>query len=282
VIMTPELKNWIEEQLRRGCNPTEMVEAMVTVGHQRPFAEQQIRLAVESFSSSPGARERSLRAQVPEPLEGPLSGGRHYVMAGDRRVKILVNFTTPRVVVFEGVLSDEECDALVAESRPKLERSHTVNRESGGTELNDARTSEGTYFYHDESDLLKTINQRITNLTRWPLENGEPLQILHYGIGARYEPHYDYFDVTDPGTEKLVATGGQRVATLITYLNTPEAGGATIFPDLGLEVAPIKGNAVFFSYDRPVADTLTLHGGTPVAEGEKWIATRCMRERPYR
>jgi prolyl 4-hydroxylase len=31
-----------------------------------------------------------------------------------------------------------------------------------------------------------------------------------------------------------------------------------------------------------VADTLTLHGGTPVAEGEKWIATRWMRERPYR
>ena len=81
-----------------------------------------------------------------------------------------------------------------------------------------------------------------------------------------YEPHYDYFDVTDPGTAKLVATGGQRVATLITYLNTPDAGGATIFPDLGLEVAPIKGNAVFFSYDRPVADTLTLHGGTPVAK----------------
>jgi prolyl 4-hydroxylase len=280
--MTPELSNWINEQLQRGCNPAEMIEAMVTVGHERRFAEVHIADAVARFGGEAIVAASQIRLKVPEPLDAPLSQGQHQLDIGDRRIKILVNLTAPRVVVFEGVLSDEECDALVSEAGPKLERSHTVNRESGGTELNDSRTSEGTYFYHDESELLKRINQRISELTRWPLENGEPLQILHYGVGAQYEPHYDYFDVKDPGTERLVSTGGQRVATLITYLNTPEAGGATIFPDLGLEIAPIKGNAVFFSYDRPFPDTLTLHGGTPVMRGEKWIATRWMRERPYR
>jgi prolyl 4-hydroxylase len=280
MIMTPELSNWIDQQLARGCNPQELVEAMVTVGHDRSFAEQSISEGVARIEPS-AVQALGQRATVPEPLDASLSDGQSYVIADGRRINILVNLTTPRVVVFEGVLSDEECDALVRESTPKLERSHTVNRESGGTELNDARTSEGTYFHHEESELLKTINRRISELTRWPLINGEPLQILHYGVGARYEPHYDYFDTKDPGTAKLTATGGQRVATLITYLNTPEAGGATIFPDLGLEVAPIKGNAVFFSYNRPLPDTLTLHGGTPVVSGEKWIATRWMRERPY-
>jgi prolyl 4-hydroxylase len=43
-------------------------------------------------------------------------------------------------------------------------------------------------------------------------------------------------------------------------------------------VAPIKGNAVFFSYDRPHAVTRTLHGGAPVVEGEKWVATKWLRE----
>jgi prolyl 4-hydroxylase len=129
---------------------------------------------------------------------------------------------------------------------------------------------------------LLRINRRIAALTAWPMEYGEPLQILHYGIGAEYQPHYDYFDPSDPGTSKLTAQGGQRVATLIIYLNDPQRGGATLFPDLGIEIAAVKGNAVFFSYERPHPDTRTLHAGTPVLEGEKWIATRWLRERAYR
>ena len=62
------------------------------------------------------------------------------------------------------------------------------------------------------------------------------------------------------------------------YLNTPEAGGATVFPDVGLQVAPVRGNAVFFSYDRPDPATRTLHGGAPVSAGEKWVATKWLRE----
>ena len=65
------------------------------------------------------------------------------------------------------------------------------------------------------------------------------------------------------------------------YQNTPPRGGATVFPDVALEVAPIKGNAVFFSYDRPHPSTKTLHGGAPVLAGEKWIATKWLRERRF-
>ena len=51
-----------------------------------------------------------------------------------------------------------------------------------------------------------------------------------------------------------------------------------MFPDVALDVAPIKGNAVFFSYDRPHPITRTLHGGAPVIAGEKWVATKWLRE----
>lgn len=61
------------------------------------------------------------------------------------------------------------------------------------------------------------------------------------------------------------------------YLNTPARGGATIFPEAHFEVAAVKGNAVFFSYDRPHPMTRTLHGGAPVLEGEKWILTKWLR-----
>lgn len=276
--LAPELSRWINEQLARGCAPSDMIDALVAVGHAPESARA---IIGEATGASSGTAEPAPAVAVPEPLDQSLAGGAGRLTLPDREVGIVVNLTRPRLIVFTGLLSDEECDALVAESRPKLERSRTVNRASGETELNAARTSEGTYFHHNESPLLSRINARISALLRWPLEHGEPLQILHYGVGAEYQPHYDYFDPHDSGTPRLLAHGGQRVATLITYLNSPAAGGATVFPDIGLEVAPIKGNAVFFSYDRPAPETLTLHGGTPVASGEKWIATRWVREHAY-
>ena len=69
-----------------------------------------------------------------------------------------------------------------------------------------------------------------------------------------------------------------NVPAIFTGGFLPEAGGGTTFPDVHVEVAPIKGNAVFFSYDRPHPMTRTLHGGAPVIEGEKWVATKWMRQ----
>jgi prolyl 4-hydroxylase len=62
------------------------------------------------------------------------------------------------------------------------------------------------------------------------------------------------------------------------YLQAPQCGGATVFPDGGLELMPVKGHALFFSYDRPHESTGTLHGGAPVLAGEKWVATKWLRE----
>jgi prolyl 4-hydroxylase len=115
-------------------------------------------------------------------------------------------------------------------------------------------------------------------LLGWPIENGEGMQILRYRPGAEYKPHYDYFDPALSGTPGILKRGGQRVGSLVCYLNTPAKGGATVFPDVHLDVAPVKGNAVFFSYDRPHPMTRSLHGGAPVIEGEKWVATKWLRE----
>ena len=64
-----------------------------------------------------------------------------------------------------------------------------------------------------------------------------------YRVGQEYRPHHDYMDPALPGAPAFLARGGQRVASLVMYLNTPTGGGATNFPDIGLEVAAIKGNA---------------------------------------
>lgn len=69
--------------------------------------------------------------------------------------------------------------------------------------------------------------------------------------------------------------GGQRVSTLIMYLNDVVSGGETIFPKIGLSIVPKKGSAaaVYFEYSNSLGqvDPLTLHGGSPVVQGEKWM-----------
>ncbi len=65
----------------------------------------------------------------------------------------------------------------------------------------------------------------------WPVDHGEGIQVLHYASGAEYRAHFDYFPVEQTGSSTHLATGGQRVATLVMYLNNVEQGGETFYPE---------------------------------------------------
>jgi prolyl 4-hydroxylase len=274
--VTPELRQWIVAQAQAGCQPEAVLQAMLASGWQEDVAIEALEKTLREHLDE-HARQNNLPPPsiVPEPDLRDSPGA---VWAGDREVKIVATMRNPRVVVFGGLLSEQECDELVALSRQRLVRSETVDNNTGGSEVNAARTSEGMFFQRGENPLCARIEARIAALVNWPLENGEGLQILRYGPGAEYRPHHDYFDPAQPGSGTILKRGGQRVGTIVMYLNAPAKGGGTVFPDVFLEVAPVKGNAVFFSYDRPHPMTRTLHGGQPVVEGEKWVATKWLRE----
>lgn len=275
--ITPALRQWIIAQAEAGFTPDVVLKAMRDSG----WSEE---VAVEAMESTLTAHLQTRKQSLPPPVAVPgpdLSQAPLQLDAGDRQVRVLSVMQNPRVVVFGNLLSEEECDALVEAARPRLSRSLTVATQTGGEEVHVDRTSDGMFFSRGESPLVQRIEERIARLLQWPVENGEGLQVLHYQPGAQYKPHYDYFDPQEPGTPTIVKRGGQRVGTLIIYLREPEQGGATIFPDVQLEVAPQRGNAVFFSYDRPHPATKTLHGGAPVLAGEKWIATKWLRENVF-
>ncbi|GAB3769912.1 2OG-Fe(II) oxygenase [Ramlibacter monticola] len=277
--VTPDLRKWIVDQAEAGHGADSVLKAMLASGWSEDVAidamEEVLRGHLERKAVAQGLPPA---ATVPEPdlAESPL-----YLDGGDRKVAVLQNMYSPRVVVFGGLLSDEECEQLIELATPRLARSLTVATKTGGEEVNDDRTSQGMFFQRGETELVRRIEQRIARLVNWPEENGEGLQILKYGAGAEYKPHYDYFDPAEPGTPTILRRGGQRVATLVIYLGEPDKGGATVFPDVRLEVAPKRGNAVFFNYERPHPSTRTLHGGAPVLAGTKWIATKWLRERRF-
>ncbi len=277
--ITPALRHWIIDQATSGQAPEAVLQSMQASGWHEDVAIAALEATMTGFLAE---QARNAGLPVPVAVPDPLFGqSRSTLSGGDREVNVLVALREPRVVVFGGLLSAAECDELIALARQRLMRSETVETTSGGSEIHGARTSDGMFFDRAEHPLCARIEARIATLLDWPVENGEGLQVLRYRPGAEYKPHYDYFDPQQPGTASLLQRGGQRVASLVCYLNTPNAGGATVFPDVGLDVAPVQGNAVFFSYTRPHPSTRTLHGGAPVVDGEKWVATKWLRERRF-
>ena len=277
--ITPQLRQWVVEQAEAGHNAETVLKSMLASGWTEDVAVEAMESSLRGHLDQQAA-DQGLPPAVAVP-DALLDASPLYIDAGDRRVCVLQNMHNPRVIVFGDLLSGEECDELIALARPRLARSLTVATQTGGEEVNDDRTSSGMFFQQGENEVVKRLEARIAALVNWPEENGEGLQILHYRPGAEYKPHYDYFDPKEPGTPSILKRGGQRVATLVMYRAEPEKGGGTPFPDVQLEVAPKRGHAVFFSYDRPHPSTRTLHGGAPVLAGEKWIATKWLREHRF-
>ena len=187
----------------------------------------------------------------------------------------------PQVIVFDDFLTHDECQAIIGLAKPRLLQSTVVNPQTGIREQHYARTSYGTHFSLCETPLITAIEEKIESVTNWPKNRAEGLQVLNYQIGGEYKPHFDYFDPALSGSHVHLREKGQRFATVLLYLNTPESGGETSFPRLGFSVFARAGTALFFSN---VADDLTVdprseHASLPVTSGEKWIATKWLRER---
>ncbi|MBD8872205.1 2OG-Fe(II) oxygenase [Rhodanobacter sp. DHB23] len=270
--ITPELREWILATSRAGHAPQSVVELMRSHGYD----PQRSRAAVAEVLKLPPA---TLLADVGAPLErrtkhpeAPLA------KAGDREVRVSMSLDKPALRVLDGLLTGEECDELIALARPRLQRALTVDAD-GKHQVDRRRTSVGMFFMPGELPLVAQLEQRIATLFDIPASHGEGLQILHYQPGQEYTPHFDWFDPGQPGYSTLTARGGQRIASVVMYLNTPEAGGGTAFPTAGLTVTALRGSAVYFAYEG--GDASSLHAGLPVLRGEKWIATKWLRERPY-
>ncbi|GJY29076.1 probable prolyl 4-hydroxylase 10 [Tanacetum coccineum] len=172
--------------------------------------------------------------------------------------------------------SQEECEYLINLAKPHMVKSTVVDSDTGKSTDSRVRTSSGTFLARGRDKTIRTIEKRIADFTFLPVEHGEGLQILHYEVGQKYEPHYDYFQ-----DEFNTKNGGQRMATVLMYLSDVEEGGETVFPSAkgnisavpwwnelsecgkeGLSVKPKMGDALLFWSMRPDAslDPSSLHG----------------------
>lgn len=300
--VTDELVGWLSAQAQAGVSAPKVLQAMLDAGWREEVAlaamEKALGIDLSALQTAlaqavlPGQGVQAAQVQAHSAQDMPpavrvpdVRLGKEPAMldAGDRQVRVIAHMRLPRVVVMEGLLTPAECEEIIELAKPHMRRSLTVDHQSeeGGDELNAHRTSEGMFFQRGQAPVIAALEARISHLLDWPVEYGEGLQVLHYGPQAEYKPHYDYFELGQPSTQALLSRGGQRVGTVLIYLNTPPEGGATTFPDVGLHVTAQQGMGVFFSYDKPHPSTLSLHGGAPVISGDKWVATKWLRERVF-
>lgn len=269
---TPALMQWLTTQLAAGYAPHTLQQSLLNTGWTLQIAQAAVGLCTQ-----PAAAPTPLTA-APEPdlLQHPCE-----IDVGDRRVQVLMSMQQPRIVLFGNLLSAQECMQIIADAGPAMARSRTVATQTSAEEINPDRTSQGMFYARGQTPAVTQLEARIARLLRWPVENGEGLQVLNYCPGAEYKPHHDYFNPHESSSAAILQRGGQRVGTLLIYLNDVPQGGCTFFPETQLRIHPRQGHAVFFAYPQPDVHSRTLHGGDPVVQGEKWIATKWLRERAF-
>ena len=277
-ILDKSWQDWIVGNFGRGCLHDDMLGVMLKAGIQESTA----RFNLENFADGKTISSAVDAAYLQE--ASYLFQHENTIVTRDRQaMQVAFRLEAPDIVVLDNFMTHAECDALREQSESTLSKSKVIDDKTGDSIAHDARSSQGTYFNLGQTPLVQTIEARISEITNMPVVNGEGIQILNYANGGEYRPHFDYFPDKDGGRVHT-AKGGQRIITVIMYLNDVAAGGATIFPSINLNIYPKKGSALYFSYfnSKGQVDPATLHGGAPVIAGEKWIATKWIREREYR
>nr|XP_004561789.2 prolyl 4-hydroxylase subunit alpha-2 isoform X1 [Maylandia zebra] len=187
---------------------------------------------------------------------------------------------SPHIVRYLDSLSDEEVEKIKELAKPRLARATVRDPKTGVLTTANYRVSKSAWLEGEEDPVIDRVNQRIEDITGLTVETAELLQVANYGVGGQYEPHFDFSRKDEPDAFKRLGTGN-RLATYLNYMSDVEAGGATVFPDLGAVIWPKKGTSVFWYnlFRSGEGDYRTRHAACPVLVGSKWVSNKWIHER---
>ncbi len=262
----------------------DIVTAMLALNVDAGLARSTVNNVAHAMAQGPVAEmDLSPAGGAAYVQEAPRLGRGHLLRTQDRDVAVMLRLESPVLAVLGGVLDAQECTELIALARRRLRPSTVVDPETGLDRTTEHRDSEGMFFAPCETPFIAQIDRRISALMNCPIENGEGLQVLRYGPAAKNQPHFDFLVPGHEANRASLARSGQRISTLVVYLNDVPDGGETVFPELGLAVTPRQGHAVYFEYANSLGqvDLRSVHAGAPVLRGEKWALTKWMRERRF-
>lgn len=181
--------------------------------------------------------------------------------------------------VFENVVTEDERAYILETAEPHFARSAVV----GSSEPTDVRTSDTAWISKDDP-IVGPMMRRICDQFKVPFENAEQLQVVRYKPGTYYREHHDSCCDEQESCVDFAGRTGQRIRTILVYMNDDFTGGATNFPKLNLQLkAPPRGAIVFHPMTASgplMCHPKALHAGLPVESGVKYICNIWIREKP--
>lgn len=244
----------------------------------------------------------------------------HGVLRGEP-LTLVTKSLRPVVFTISGFIRDKETDEVITLGQ----KGHMFNSEgqlvtadkNSKRAHNDYRTSTQAWLSNGQSEVVKALDDRTSNLTRIPTSHNEPVQLLQYAEGQFYHSHLDWtdlhlYDGQRQQMQRVHYGHNDRLATLFWYLNDVEEGGQTVFPkqgnpvcpmnskgqrigckgfqhvsprkcDVGLQIQPKKGSVVlWYNYHADGSgDQNSEHGGCPPRKGlTKWSGNKWIGKKP--
>ncbi|CAL1371193.1 unnamed protein product [Linum trigynum] len=195
----------------------------------------------------------------------------------------------PRVFLYQGFLTDEECDHLIYLAQdPKV---GIAGNGDNSRQTVKKRMLASTKLLPDTDDnVITRIEERVAAWTLLPSDNGQSLQVAQYGVEEHTAQNLSYFS-----NQSLSTSNEALVATLVFYLSNVTHGGQILFPNSEDKskiwtdctksseiLRPIKGNAMLFFnlHLNTSPDPSSFHSRCPVQESEMWVATKFFFLRP--
>ena len=192
----------------------------------------------------------------------------------------------PEIIYYDDFITDEECKFIIDVSKGNMERAK-VSDDSININTYKGRTNKSYWIPLDKYDIMKKLCIRIAIQIGFPFKHFEQFQVIHYSPGEEYKYHYDAYDIKSDTYEKYCGERGNRVKTVLCYINDVEEGGETAFDCINgrtepIIIKPVKGRMVVFfkniNEDGSI-NTQSRHAGLPVISGEKWAFNLWVREK---
>ncbi|XP_057252551.1 prolyl 4-hydroxylase subunit alpha-3 isoform X1 [Pezoporus wallicus] len=186
--------------------------------------------------------------------------------------------TQPYVALYHDFISDAEAETIKRLAGPWLQRSVVASGEK--QQKAEYRISKSAWLKDTADPVVRALEQRIGAVTGLDLRPpyAEYLQVVNYGLGGHYEPHFDH--ATSRKSPLYRMKSGNRIATVMIYLSAVEAGGSTAFIAANISVPVVKNAALFWwnLHRNGAGAGATLHAACPVLAGDKWVANKWIHE----
>lgn len=196
----------------------------------------------------------------------------------------------PYIYTIDNFLTEKECKFMIDVSKGNLKLAG-VSKMEGEKSLEvgkyKGRTNSSYWMPHNAHPETLNIARKVAKRIGCNYRHFENFQVIHYNENEEYKYHFDAYDKNEKEKyEKFCGQRGNRIRTVLIYLNDVEEGGGTGFDSLTeynepVIVEPKMGKMVVFTNvnDDGSLNKKSRHAGLPVIKGEKWAFNLWLRER---